>query len=140
VPHEPPPESRDLPQRSFTVKYEQVRLVNITGRPIHLLQHSLNRGQINTSKSGARKEDAQRVYVISRRPSPEQASLNDGSAAPHKRVVNSLTGGSQAFYEEAGKLRLKAGPIANFVNGMGLSLSSRPKFVNQVVYAAFYLL
>jgi len=104
---------------------------------INLLQSFFKLLDPGRTQPRARQHFAQGVDIATERNAAQQGRLDGCRAAAHKRIVNGVASPGQPFDEEFGKLGFETGAIADFMNGMGLTLSRGPEFVDEISDAAF---
>src|ERR1039457_4036040 len=112
------------------VECQQILRELVAVAPIDGRQTLLDLANRRGFKPRARHADAQRVGVAAAGDPPKQGSLYDGCAPPHEWVIDNLAGRGQAFDEEAGQLRLEAGPVGNLVQAVCSPLLRRPERIH----------
>jgi len=89
-------------------------------------------GILGGCQARADEQGGQRIDVIAERLPAHQSGLEWGGAPTHEGVVDPLPRRGQARDEEGGHLRLEAGPVADLVERMRLTLRRRPERVDEV--------
>src|ERR1043166_1951598 len=83
------------------------------------------------AKPGSSQDSAQWINVATIGNPSEQRGFERGRAAAHERVVNDVARLGKAFDKEARYLRLETSAVRDLVEGMDLTLSSSPEFVDE---------
>ena len=133
---QPASQGGQLAQRVGVIEGQQVRAPDLPRFPGHLAQPrgNLRGGWRGEARAG--QQQRQRVDVVAGGPASHQGRLHRRGAAAHEGVVHGLAGRGQAADEERRQLRLEAGPVADFMDAVGLALSGGPELVDEIRDAA----
>lgn len=102
-------------------------VVRVEGDLVESMNDLLERGG---TEARADQGNTEGIDIATPGDTVEEGGFDEGGATAHKRVVNDFAGGGEPLDEEAGKLRLEAGAVGDFVEFVGLALLGGPEFVD----------